>query len=87
MYLNDLERGLNRMSKIKVFILFPEILLIQQKLIILYMENISKHSNMCRKGKEFSVHPLQVIQYAIRVMNSIWLGWPFDFQVEKLWVG
>lgn len=84
MYLNDLERGLNRISKIKVFILFPEILLIQLKRIFLYMENRSKHSSMCRKGKALSVHPLQVIQYAIRVMNSICLEWPFDFQVEKL---
>lgn len=85
MYLNDLERGLKKMSKIRVFILFPEILLIQLKLLIfLYMENISKCSNMCRKGKAFSVHPLQVIQYAIRVMNNICLGWPFDFQIQKL---
>lgn len=35
------------MGKIKVFILFPEILLIQVKLLIFfYMENKSKHSIM-----------------------------------------
>lgn len=71
------------MSKSKVFILLPEILLIQLKLIFLYMQNVSKQSNMCRKGKASSVHPLQVIQYAIKVMNSICIGWSFDFEVEK----
>lgn len=34
MYINDWERGLNRMSRIKMFFLFLEILLIQLKLLI-----------------------------------------------------
>lgn len=44
------------MSKIKVFILFPENLLIQVKLFFFffYMENKSKHSNMGKKRKLLS---------------------------------
>jgi len=73
------------MSKIKMFTLLLEILLIHLKrLIFWYMENVRKHSNMCRKGMTFSVNPLQVIHYAIMVVKSICLGRPLDCQVEKL---
>lgn len=47
-YLNDLKTELNRLSQISMFILFPEISLIQWKLpISLYIENMSKCSNTC----------------------------------------